>query len=51
MGAFFFELKSDGNTDTAPVETYTTASGYPMAPSKKGGLRLPFQQLWYSGND
>ncbi len=26
MGAFFFELKTDGNIDTAPVETCTTAS-------------------------
>ncbi len=51
MGAFFFVLKSDGNIDTAPVETCSTASGYPMTPTKKGGLRLPFQQLWYSGND
>ncbi|ONG11830.1 hypothetical protein BWQ95_01445 [Aeromonas hydrophila] len=51
MGAFFFELKTDGNIDTTPVETCTTASGNPMTPSKKGGLRLPFQQLWYSGND
>ncbi len=26
MGAFFFELKSDGNIDTATVETCSTAS-------------------------
>ncbi len=35
MGAFFFELKSDGNIDTVTVETCTTASGYPMTPSKR----------------
>ncbi|SIQ54457.1 hypothetical protein SAMN05878295_10362 [Aeromonas hydrophila] len=45
MGAFFFELKRDGNIDTTLVETCTMASVCPYDAQQKGGLRLPFQQL------
>lgn len=42
MGAFFFELKRDGNIDTPPVETCTMASFCPYDAQQKGRLAPPF---------